>query len=74
MLASNSKLASDKHKKCLENNLCLYCDAGDYKLDSCSKDHGASATTNSLAAASEKFLESLMVYQTVLSPKLLTCL
>ena len=36
-LASNSKLTSDKCKKCLENNLCLYCSAGDHKLDSCPK-------------------------------------
>jgi len=36
-LASNGKLTSDKHKKCLENNLYLYCSAGDHKLDSCSK-------------------------------------
>ena len=32
-LASNGKLTSDKCKKHLENNLCLYCGAGDYKLD-----------------------------------------
>ena len=36
-LASNGKLTSDEHKKCLENNLCLYCGARDYKLDSCPK-------------------------------------
>jgi len=36
-LASNSKLTSDKCKKHLKNNLCLYCGAGDYKLNSCSK-------------------------------------
>jgi len=61
-LASNGKLTSDECKKCLENNLCLYCSAGDYKLDSCPKKqtmvspkgHGASATTDTLAAASEK--------------------
>jgi len=61
-LASNGKLTSDKHKKHLENNLCLYCGAGDYKLDSCfkkqttvtSKGCGASATTDPPAAASEK--------------------
>jgi len=53
-LASNSKLTSDEHKKCLENNLCLYCSAGDHKLDSCSKKQttvsskgcGASATAS----------------------------
>jgi len=32
-LASNSKLTSNKCKKCLENNLCLYYGAGDHKLD-----------------------------------------
>ena len=61
-LASNSKLTSDKHKKHLENNLCLYCGAGDHKLDSypkkqtmvSPKGHGASATANTLAAISEK--------------------
>jgi len=61
-LASNGKLTSDKRKKCLENNLCLYCGAGDHKLDSYSKKqttvspkgHSASATADTLAAASEK--------------------
>ena len=61
-LASNSKLTSDEHKKCLENNLCFYCSAGDHKLDSCSKKqttvspkgYGASATANTPATASEK--------------------
>jgi len=64
-LASNGKLTSDKHKKCLKNNLCLYCSARDHKLDSCpkkqttvsSKGHGASATANTPAAASKKPLE-----------------
>ena len=64
-LASNSKLTSDKCKKCFKNNLCLYCSAGDHKLDSCpkkqttvtSKGYGASVTADSLAAASEKPLE-----------------
>ena len=64
-LASNEKLTSDECKKCLENNLCLYCGAGDHKLDSCPKkqttvspkDRSASATANTLAAASEKPLE-----------------
>jgi len=58
-LASNGKLTSNERKKRLENNLCLYCGAGDYKLDSCPKRQttvspkgcGASAT------ASEKSLE-----------------
>jgi len=61
-LASNSKLTSDEYKKHLENNLCLYCSARDHKLDSCpkkqttvsSKGHSASATTDTLTAASEK--------------------
>ena len=64
-LASNSKLTSDKHKKRLENNLCLYCSVGDHKLDSCPKKqtmvspkgYGASATTDTPAAASEKLSE-----------------
>jgi len=64
-LASNSKLTSDERKKCLENNLCLYCSAGDHKLDSCPekqttvspKGRGASATADTPAAASEKSLE-----------------
>jgi len=64
-LASNSKLTSNKHKKYLENNLCLYCGAGDYKLDYCPKkqttvtpkSHGASATADPLTAASEKSSE-----------------
>jgi len=58
-LASNGKLTSNEHKKHLKNNLCLYCSAGDHKLDSCPKKQtmvmlkgcGASAT------ASEKPLE-----------------
>ena len=53
-LARNGKLTSDKHKKCLENNLCLYYGAVDHKLDSCpkkqtivsSKGCGASATAS----------------------------
>ena len=61
-LANNGKLTSDKRKKRLENNLCLYCGARDYKLDSCPKKQttvspkgrGASATADTLAAASEK--------------------
>jgi len=36
-LASNGKLTSDKCKKHLENNLCLYYGAGDHKLDFCLK-------------------------------------
>jgi len=64
-LASNGKLTSDKHKKRLENNLCLYCGTEDHKLDFCPKKqttvspkgHSASATTDTLAAVSEKPLE-----------------
>jgi len=61
-LASNGKLTSNKCKKRLKNNLCLYCGAGDHKLDFCSKKQtmvspkgcSALATANTLAAASEK--------------------
>jgi len=61
-LSSNGKLTSDERKKHLENNLCLYCGAGDHKLDSCPKKqtmvspkgHSALATADTLAAASEK--------------------
>ena len=64
-LANNGKLISDKHKKCLKNDLCLYYSIEDHKLDSCpkkqtmvtSKGHGTSATADTLAAASEKSLE-----------------
>ena len=64
-LASNGKLTSDKCKKRLENNLCLYCSAGDHKLDSCPKKQttvspkgcGASATADIPTAASKKPLE-----------------
>jgi len=64
-LASNGKLTSSECKKCLKNNLCLYCSAGDHKLDSCPKKQtmvspkgrGASATADTLAAASKKPLE-----------------
>jgi len=53
-LASNGKLTSNKHKKHLENNLCLYCSTRDHKLDSCLKKQttvspkgcNASATTS----------------------------
>ena len=61
-LASNSKLTSDKHKKCLENNLYLYCGARDHKLNSYSKKqtmvtpkgHSTLATADTPVAASEK--------------------
>ena len=64
-LASNGKLTSNKYKKCLKNNLCLYCSAINHKLDSCPKKqttvspkgHGASATADTPVAASEKSLE-----------------
>ena len=64
-LANNGKLTSDECKKCLKNNLCLYCDAEDHKLNSCPKKQtmvtpkgcSASATANPLAATSEKSLE-----------------
>ena len=64
-LARNGKLTSDEHKKCLKNNLCLYCSVRDHKLDSCPKKqttvspkgHSTSATANIPAAASEKPLE-----------------
>ena len=64
-LTSNSKLTSDKHKKYLKNNLCLYCGTGDHKLDSCSKKqtmvtpkgHSASATADTLAVTFKKSLE-----------------
>ena len=64
-LASNGKLTSDECKKHLENNLCLYCSAGDHKLDSCPKKQttvspkgrGVSATADTPAAVSEKPLE-----------------
>ena len=36
-LASNGKLTSDEHKKCLKNNLYLYYSTEDYKLNSCPK-------------------------------------
>ena len=68
-LASNGKLTSDKCKKYLENNLCLYCSTEDYKLDSCSKKQttvtskncGASATANLPAAASKKSLVRIIL-------------
>jgi len=61
-LASNGKLTSNKCNKCLKNNLCLYCGAGDHKLNSCLKKQitvspkgcGASATADTLAAAFKK--------------------
>jgi len=64
-LASNGKLTSDERKKHLKNNLCLYCGAGDHKLDSCpkkqttvsSKGYSTSAAADTPAAVSKKPLE-----------------
>ena len=58
-LASNGKLTSNEHKKHLKNNLCLYCSAGDHKLDSCPKKQTMVMLKNcgALATASEKPLE-----------------
>ena len=64
-LANNGKLTSNECKKCLKNNLYLYCGVGDHKLDSCPKKqtmitlkgHGASATADPLAVAFKKLLE-----------------
>jgi len=55
-LASNGKLTSDKHKKHLENNLCLYCGAGDHKLNSCPKKQTTVSPKghSALATASKK--------------------
>jgi len=59
-LASNGKLTSDKRKKCLKNNLCLYCGAGDHKLDFCPKKQttvspkGRSASATASEKPSEK--------------------
>ena len=58
-LASNDKLTSNEHKKHLKNNLCLYCSAEDYKLNSCSKKQTmvSSKGCGASVAASEKSLE-----------------
>ena len=58
-LANNGKLTSDKHKKCLENNLYLYCGTGDYKLDSYSKKQTTVTPKgcNALVTASKKPLK-----------------
>jgi len=64
-LASNGKLTSNERKKCLENNLCLYCSVGDHKLDFCPKkqtmvspkDRSTSVTADTPAVASKKPLE-----------------
>ena len=64
-LANNSKLTSNKHKKYLENNLCLYCNVKDYKLYSypkkqtmvTSKGYSISAAIDPPTAISEKSSE-----------------
>jgi len=64
-LTSNGKLTSDKHKKYLKNNLCLYCGTEDHKLNFCPKKqttvtpkgYSVSATADPLAVTSEKPLE-----------------
>jgi len=55
-LASNGKLISDECKKCLKNSLCLYCGAGDHKLDFCPKKQTTVSPKGHgvLATASEK--------------------
>ena len=65
-LANNSKLTSDKYKKCLKNNLYLYCSVRDYKLDPCPKkqitvtfkSYGTLATADSLIAMSSIWLNA----------------
>jgi len=58
-LASNGKLTSDECKKHLENNLYLYCSAGDHKLDFCPKKQTtvSSKSCSASATASKKPLE-----------------
>ena len=36
-LGRDSKLNSNKHKRCINNNLCLYCGSKDHKIDECSR-------------------------------------
>ena len=57
-LASNGKLTSDERKKRLENNLCLYCGAGDHKLDSCPKKQTTVSCTT---------IEAQIVFETLLA-------
>ena len=65
-LANNDKLTSDKYKKCLEKNLCLYCGAENHKLDSYPKKQttvtpkgcNTLVATNSSTAISKKLLEN----------------
>jgi len=64
-LAKNNKLTSNEYKKHLKNNLCLYCRAENFKLDSYSKkktkislkSHSTSGATDPSTAASKKLLE-----------------
>ena len=64
-LASNRKLTSDKCKKHLKNNLCLYCSVEDHKLDSYPKKQtmvtpkscGTLTTADTLEAAFKKSSE-----------------
>jgi len=58
-LVSNGKLTIDECKKCLKNNLCLYCSAGDHKLDSCLKKQTTISPKGCSASetASKKLLE-----------------
>ena len=64
-LANNSKLTRNEYKKCFENNLYLYYNVGDYKLNSCPKkqamvtlkNHSTLTATDSSVAFSEKPLE-----------------
>ena len=58
-LASNGKLTSDECKDHIKNNLCLYCSAGDHKLDSYPKKQTMviSKDCNASATASKKPLE-----------------
>ena len=60
-LANNSKLTSNKCKKHLKNNLCLYCGTKDHKLNFCSKKQTIvtfkDCNANPLAAAFKKLLK-----------------
>ena len=62
-LASNGKLTSDEHKKYLKNNLCLYCNTEDHKLDSCPRKQTTVLPKgySALATASKKPLEKQKV-------------
>ena len=58
-LANNSKLTGDECKKHLKNNLYLYCDVEDHKLDTCPKKQTivTSKGHSTLATAFKKPLE-----------------